>query len=107
MWRAISITAVEAGAKTLAKKLEKMGLKVQVHVFKTGPGGTAYFGASNVEVVVHGPTDEYASVTFLAGGYGGLGEREIGGGQGWRPMAAEGLRRIMTDLKSQGWTPAG
>ena len=113
----IAIGALERGVRTLAKKLEKLGLKTEITVFKTGPGGTAHYGSSYVELEVTGtcqgadgePEEAYATVKFLAGGYGDLHTpgRNIGGMEGWRPMSAEGLKRILAQLESDGWKRPG
>jgi hypothetical protein len=114
-YQEISIGALERGVRTLAKKLEKMGLKTEIEVFKTGRGGTQHYGASYVELQVtgkyrteDGEEDEaWTWVKFLAGGYytGGKSRQQISGTEGWKPMAAQGLEFLLEDLRRQGWTP--
>jgi len=106
----IAIGALERGVRTLAKSLEKLGLTTQVHVFKSGPGGATYFGASYVELEVsvtfntpEGEQDASHTVKFLANGYTSNDADEIGGTQGWRPMGEEARTRILTKLQEQGW----
>lgn len=110
----ISIGALERSVRTLAKKLERLGLRTEVDVFRTGRGGQQHYGASYVELTVKGDyTDEdgraeeaWTDVTFVAGGYDTAcsgGSCEIGGQIGWREMSRKGLDHIMRDLKQQGW----
>jgi|SRR5271166_802741 len=112
-YQEISIGALERGVRTLAKKLEAMGLQTEIHVFKTGPGGAQHYGPSHVELTAKGTyidtdgheEEAWATVKFIAGGYGNLhGQRgEIGGTEGWRAMREQGFTYIMNSLKSQGW----
>lgn len=98
----ISITALERGVRTWAKQLEKLGLTVEIDVFRTGPGGGVHYGPSTVELTLekgytdeHGEAEEfYFTAKFVAGGYGELGDRAIGGNDGWRAMKAEANRRL-------------
>lgn len=110
MKRDIAIGALERGVRNLAKDLELLGLKTEVNVFRSGPGGFE-LGPSNVELQVEGTyVDPYgdeqnawAEVKFVAGGYGSLTDRHQIGSANWKEMKAEGLKRIFADLERQGW----
>lgn len=107
----IGIGALERGARGLAKDLEALGFETRIDVFRTGPGGAAHYGPSTVELEVSGTFvdergdehDLWTTVTFVAGGYGSLDERHIGGAAGWRAMKKEALARIERDFKRVGW----
>ena len=92
----ISITALERGVRTWAKQLRQRGFTVEIDVFRTVPGGDAYYGPSKiyVEVMLEAQGFHF-DVEFVAGGYGGLDERAIGGCDGWRAMKKEAERRLM------------
>jgi len=106
----IGITALANGVRTWAKKLEAQGFEIEIDVFKTGPGGDEHYGPSTVELTLEKeyidgstgePCDFFSTVTFIAGGYGGLDERQaIGGTDGWRAMKAEALTRLSAE---RGW----
>ncbi len=112
-YQEISIGALERGVRTLAKNLEqKFGLKTEIDVFRSGHGseGSGSYVELEVEATwtdAEGEQKEASSyVKFMAGGYGSLTEgRQIGGSEGWRPMAAVGLKRILSELERQGWKP--
>ena len=98
----INITALERGVRTWVAALAKVGFTVEVEVFKTGPGGNSLYGPSTITLTIEKKyTDEYGNaqdfvdfVTFVAGGYGSLEDRNIGGREGWRAMKREALRRL-------------
>jgi hypothetical protein len=103
----IGITALSNGVRSWAKKLEAQGFEIEIDVFKTGQGGDEHYGPSTVELTLEkeytdGSTGELcdflSTVTFVAGGYGGLDERHaIGGRSGWRAMKAEGEKRLHSE----------
>lgn len=109
----IAIGSLERSVRTFAKSLEKLGLKTEVSVHRSGR--VAYdLERSYVELEVTGlyldrdseELEASSTVRFLSGGYGSLTEdfgRRIGGTDGWRAMKAQGLTRIMGDLTAQGW----
>ncbi len=112
MGQEIAIGALERGVRTFAKNLEKLGLKTDVSVHKSGRGGYQEIARSYVELEVTGTykdaegedQEAWATVEWVAGGYGALNDkRQIGGTDGWRAMAAEGLKRLLHDLERQGW----
>ena len=107
----IAIGTLEKSVRILAKNLEKLGLKCEINVHRSGRGGFEY-ARSYVELDVSATwkdaegeeDDAWADVKFLAGGYGEIGTgRDIGGSEGWKPMAAAGLKRIFEQLEHQGW----
>lgn len=111
-YQEIAIGALERGVRTLAKSLEKLGLKSEIDVYRSGRGGDPLTSSgSYVELQVTGKylnkdgeeEDAWSYVHFLAGGYGGTSRSEIGGTEGWRAMAAKGLAYLMGDLEKQGW----
>lgn len=112
-YQEIAIGALERGVRTLAKNLEKLGLTTEVDVFRSGQGGEGSrsyveLGVTGKYIDHEGEEDEAsADVRFRAGGYGSVTDREIGGTEGWRPMAAEGLKRILAALERQGWKRPG
>ncbi len=108
----IAIGALETGVRNLAKSLEKLGLKTEVNVHRSGHGGDYHHAMSYVELEVTGTyrdsegeeEEASADVKFRANGYGDLTSgREIGGMDGWKAMKKVGLERIMNDLAKQGW----
>ena len=108
-YQEISIGALERGVRTLAKSLEKDGLKSVVRAQRNGRGSQDV-GPSYVELEVTAVFDKdgkertsTAEVKFLAGGYETSSRYEISSTDGWRAMAAEGRERIYKQLESDGW----
>lgn len=113
----ISIGALERGVRTLAKKLEQIGLTSEIDVFKTGPGGAQHYGPSYVTLAVVGTVpstygepgdtdDATVDLKFFAGGYGdgSDGRRgQFGGSGGWSYMSEQAQDYIMKELIKQGW----
>lgn len=108
----IAVGALETGVRNLAKSLEKMGLKTEINVHRSGHGGDYHHAMSYVELEVtvtfadSAGEEQEASVDvkFRANGYGNLTSgREIGGTEGWKAMKKVGLDRIMNNLAKQGW----
>jgi len=107
----MSIGALERAVRRLANELEKLGMKTDIDVFKTGRGGTQFYGPSYVELAVTAPykdrdgeeDEAYAEAKFLAGGYAATGNGEFGG-EPWRTMARDGREYLMKSLARQGWT---
>jgi len=102
----IGVTALAKSVRTWAKQLEKMGFSTDIDVFKTGPGGAMHYGPSTVEITIEkeykdaygDDADFYESITFAAGGYGGIDDSNIGGTSGWRAMKQEAERRLSKQL---------
>lgn len=107
----ISIGALEKSTRKLASKIESLGLKCEVDVFRTGRGGNEHYGPSYVRLQVIGEipnsNGEEASseVKFIADGYGGVLPYEFGGSS-WKSLSARGLSRIVAELQRQGWRPS-
>ena len=110
-FNAIGVTALARSVRVWAKKLEKQGFTTEVDVFKTGPGGNVHYGPSTVELTLEkeyededgDPEEFYSTIKFVAGGYGGVGDRDIGGSDGWRAMKKEAEKRLSRD---PGWKEA-
>lgn len=111
----LSITAIERGATTLAKKLAKQyGLTVEMTVLRSGHGGDYLYSSSGsyVELEVSAefvdrdgdPAEAWAEVKFTTSE---TGRHSIScqNHPGWRSMAEEGTRRILSQLATRGWTP--
>ncbi len=107
----ISIGALERAVRSFARQLESKGFQTEVDAFQTGRGGAQHYGPSYVTLTItknfvnaDGEEDEFwDEFRFIAGGYPtGLGRKDIGGNEGWRPMKAEAVRRLTDSLQSSG-----
>ena len=90
----ISVTALEKLVTAWSKKLEKQGYTTEVSALKTGrAAGYGHSPVSRVWLKVEKDGEYVEKITFLANGYGGPTDRDIGGTV-WSAMKKEALRRI-------------
>lgn len=98
-----TIGTLEKSTLKWAERLTRSGFRVDVSVFRSGPGGGRYYGESRVEVdIYHDDSDYFYSLTFVANGYGSVHSSDIGGSDGWSAMKAEAVRRLNKDLAQSG-----
>jgi len=94
-----AIGTLEKSTLKWAEKLTRSGFRVEVSVFRSGPGGGRYYGESRVEVdIYHDDYDYSYNLTFVANDYGSVHSTDIGGSDGWSAMKAEAVRRLNRDL---------
>lgn len=95
------ISTIERGARNWAKRLEAEGFDVDIDVFRTGPGGTAVYGPSYVEVTIERTIcrgDEvkwvYLSQKFQAGPWAS----DDLGNDTWTNMKAAAIVRLAAEV---------